>query len=111
MMIETVDATQSLALPQTSLDDQKMHAESAAIALEALVARLSKGDGFAEEFAAHPKSALGGAGIVLQKEGIEFLMSQDPERFDRITDVLFDMLDPDVLNNLVGPSCDGANAQ
>src|SRR5260221_8321484 len=102
-MVETLtEATVSLARPQPSVEDQKRYAEAAAHALEALVARLSAGDGFAEKFAAHPRATLGAAGIVLQKEAVEFLMIHDPDRFDQVCDALFDLLDPDILNSLVG---------
>ena len=98
--------------PQPTEQEQKKMADAAAMALEMLVTRLAANDGFAEELVAHPKSALGAAGIVLQKEGIEFLMANDPARFDALTDRLFDQMNPDILANAVGPSCEGhVNAQ
>lgn len=100
-----------LAAPQPTADEQQQLADAAGVALDMLANRLAADDGFGEAFAAHPKSALGAAGIVLQKEGIEFLMARDPARFDALTDRLFDLMDPNVLNAAVGPSCDGVLAQ
>lgn len=97
--------------PQPTVEEQKQLANAAGVALEMLTKRLAANDGFAEEFGAHPKSALGAAGIVLHKEGIEFLMTHDPARFDALSDKLFDLMDPNVVNAMVGPSCDGAKAQ
>ena len=91
--------------PQPSIEEQKQYAEAAANALETLATRLSLGGKFVEEFAAEPHATLGAAGIVLHKEGIEFLMAFDPDRFDRITDKLFDVLDPAMLSAMSEPSC------
>ena len=96
---------------QPTVEEQKQLACSAGVALEMLADRLAANDGFAEEFIARPKSALGAAGIVLHKEGIEFLMTHDPARFDALTDKLFDVMDPNVINAEIGPSCDGVKAQ
>jgi hypothetical protein len=101
----------TLARPQPTIEEKKQLANAAGVALEMLANRLAANDGFAEEFAAHPKSALGAAGIVLHKEGIEFLMTYDQVRFDELTDKLFDLMDPNVINATVGPSCDGVVAQ
>lgn len=91
---------------QPTVQEQHELAKAAGLALEALVSRLRTDEKFAEEFAARPRSALGAAGIVLQKEGIEYLMTHDPDRFDVATDALFGLMSPDVLQTLAAPSCD-----
>ncbi|MEJ8675582.1 hypothetical protein [Chromobacterium amazonense] len=105
-MISVVENKAPLHFSENASDDKKQHAEAAAIALELLVNRLSSGDKFSKEFATNPIATLATAGIVLQKEGLEFLMDINPDRFDRLTDALFDLMDPALLNSIVGPSCD-----
>ena len=101
----TEDAT-LLARPQPSIEEQKAMGAATAAALEALNLRLRTDEKFVEELTAHPRSAMGAAGIVLQKEGIEFLMAFDPAKFDQLTDELYELLDPSILVAAVGPSCD-----
>ena len=100
-----------LVRPQPTVEEQKQMANAAALGLEMLTSRLAANGGFAEEFIARPKSALGAAGIVLNKEGLEFLMMHDPVRFDQLTDLLFDNIHPDILAGGVGPSCEGVKGQ
>lgn len=97
--------------PQPTLEEQKQLANATAAALEMLASRFAAQDGFAEQYLAHRKSALGAAGIVLHKEGLEFLLTHDPDRFDELTDRLYDMMDPTIIHAEVGPSCDSTKAQ
>lgn len=103
----TIEAQRQVITPLTTVQEEKQMAEAAAIALEMLANRLANNDGFAEELAAHPKSALGAAGIVLQREGLECLMRHDSARFDKLTDLLFDRINPDFLHSWALPSCEG----
>lgn len=101
----------TIVRPQPTLEEQKQLANATAAALEMLAHRFAAQDGFAEQYLTHRKSALGAAGIVLHKEGLEFLLMHDPDRFDKLTDRLYDMMDPTIIHAEVGPSCESTKAQ
>jgi hypothetical protein len=88
-----------------SIKAKELYVESAARSLEELINRLNDDHKFASIFAINPRETLDKAGINLEKESVELLIASDPERFDRICDKLFEVLDPSVLASLVEPSC------
>lgn len=102
----TLDCVDTKVRPDPSVEEQKELAAAAARSLEGLVEKLSAGGKFAADFSMDPRATIDAAGIVLHKEYIEFLMIHDPDRFDRACDALFEVLDPDMINNLLSPSCD-----
>ncbi len=90
---------------ELSEEAKKMYAESAARSMEDLVSRLKTDPTFAPDLQKDPRGTLEGAGIKLEKEAIELLISRDASRFDQVCDALFELLDPTFLSQLVGPSC------
>ncbi|ALT79266.1 hypothetical protein [Paucibacter sp. KCTC 42545] len=95
--------------PQPDVAEQQQYAEATAISLERLIDRLKNDSEFSKSLAEHPKSTLGEAGIVLHKEGMEFLMEFHPERFDRLSAELFEMMDPSFIACMDEPSCSVGN--
>ncbi|MEM5581493.1 MULTISPECIES: hypothetical protein [unclassified Roseibium] len=91
-----------------SAEAKKLYAESAARSMEELVERVTGDKGFTEALSKDPRTTLEKAGIKLEKEAVELLIAYEPERFDKICDKLFDVLDPDFLAKSVSPSCDGS---
>lgn len=91
-----------------SAEAKKLYIESAAQSIEQLVEYVERDEEFSAALAKDPRNTLGKAGISLEKEAIELLISVDPERFDSACDKLFQVLDPDLLAKMVAPSCDGS---
>jgi hypothetical protein len=89
--------------------EQVREAMSMARTVDALVGRLSYDQQFAAALANNPREALEEAGLSLDKEGIELLMTVDPGRFDRACEAMFGFVDSDFLHKLVMPSCDSPN--
>jgi hypothetical protein len=89
----------------TYSQEQLSDAAKAALTMEAMVGRLSYDSGFAADLANSPLETLTKSGMVMDKEGVEILMATDPERFDKICEALFDLVDSDFLHKIVSPSC------
>lgn len=73
--------------------------------MDAVVGRLTYDKDFAAALASNPHEALSAAGLLMDKEAVEVLMATDPDRFDRVCEALFDLVDSDFLHTLVMPSC------
>ncbi|MEU8508748.1 hypothetical protein AB0C40_29375 [Streptomyces brevispora] len=84
---------------------QIVDANKAAHTMEALIGRLSYDENFASHLANNPREALDGSGMLMEKEAVEVLMATDPERFDKLCEALFDLVDSDFLHQMVAPSC------
>ncbi|WEB42138.1 hypothetical protein MOV08_24700 [Streptomyces yunnanensis] len=80
-------------------------ANQAALTMEAMIGRLSYDESFASHLANNPREALEGSGMLMEKEAVEVLLATDPERFDKLCEALFDLVDSDFLHAMVGPSC------
>ncbi|WP_280271679.1 hypothetical protein [Nocardia wallacei] len=86
--------------------EQLAEAANAAKTMEAMIGRLTYDSAFAADLANNPLRTIEKAGLVMDKEGVEILMTTEPERFDRICETLFDLVDSDFLHKIVSPSCD-----
>ena len=80
-------------------------ANKVALTMEAMIGRLSYDESFASHLANNPREALEGSGMLMEKEAVEVLMATDPERFDKLCEALFDLVDSDFLHTMVAPSC------
>ncbi|HEV7831342.1 MAG TPA: hypothetical protein VGP04_21395 [Pseudonocardiaceae bacterium] len=81
-------------------------AAKVALTMEAMVGRLTYDDTFAATLANNPRETLANAGMLMEKEAVEVLMATEPERFDKICEALFGLVDSDFLHKMVSPSCD-----
>lgn len=81
------------------------NASRAALGLDALVGRLTYDEDFAAALSQNPREALENVGISLDKEGMEAYMKTNPERFDKVCEALFGLVESDFLHNLTVPSC------
>lgn len=85
--------------------EQLASAAEVARTMDAVVGRLTYDQEFAAALANNPREALTNAGLLLDKEAVEVLMTTDPERFDQACEALFNLVDSDFLHKLVMPSC------
>ncbi|MCG8969528.1 MULTISPECIES: Os1348 family NHLP clan protein [Streptomyces] len=85
--------------------EQIAEAGKAAVAMEALIQRLSQDEDFAVHLANNPREALEASGMSMEKEAVQALMATDPERFDKLCESLFDLVDSDFLHAMTAPSC------
>ncbi|GHJ49001.1 hypothetical protein Cs7R123_63430 [Catellatospora sp. TT07R-123] len=83
--------------------DAELVAETAA-RLDRLVERLED-EAFATALANNPKETMMAAGLTLDHEGLEAYIRTDPERFETVTDALFQRVDSDFLMAMSVPSC------
>lgn len=86
--------------------DQAELVQSVAIAMDAMIGRLSYDEQFKVALANNPKEALEESGVVLQKEALEAYIRTQPERFEMASEALFSRVDSDFLMSLSAPSCD-----
>lgn len=77
-----------------------------AMAMDAMIGRLTYDEEFAKTLANNPRAALEASGVLLDKDAVEAYMETEPERFDKVCEALFGLVDSDFLHNLVEPSCD-----
>ncbi|MFB7076433.1 Os1348 family NHLP clan protein [Streptomyces sp. NPDC056308] len=85
--------------------EQIANAKKAAATMEALIGRIIHDEDFAAHLANNPREALEGSGMLMEKGAIEVLMTTDPERFDKLCEELFDVVDSDFLHMMTAPSC------
>ncbi|MGX1853065.1 hypothetical protein [Streptomyces sp. NPDC055299] len=85
--------------------EQIADANKVALTMEAMIGRLSYDEDFASHLANNPREALEGSGMLMEKGAVEVLLATDPERFDKLCEALFDLVDSEFLHQLVGPSC------
>ncbi|MCX5000787.1 Os1348 family NHLP clan protein [Streptomyces longwoodensis] len=85
--------------------EQIADANKAALAMEALIGRLSHDEDFAVHLANNPRETLEASGLRMEKEAVQSLMAIDPERFDKLCESLFDLVDSDFLHAMTAPSC------
>lgn len=86
---------------------KRYYAQSAVASLESLINHLDGEKEFSSRLAKSPRETLESVGITLEKEAIELLIATEPKRFDELCDKLFTLLDPDLLAEMIAPSCDG----
>lgn len=86
--------------------EQIAGAERMALTMEAMVGRLTYDETFAAALANNPRETLAKVGMLMEKEAVEVLMATEPERFDKICEALFGLVDSDFLHKMVSPSCD-----
>ncbi|WP_034088876.1 hypothetical protein [Streptacidiphilus albus] len=86
--------------------EQMTEANNAALTIEAMIGRLSYDEGFARDLANNPMDTLTMSGMLMDKEAIQVLLATDPDRFDKLCESLFALVDSDFLHAIVGPSCD-----
>ncbi|MEV5243000.1 hypothetical protein AB0K89_28390 [Streptomyces cinnamoneus] len=85
--------------------EQIDNANKVALTMEAMIRRLSYDESFATHLANNPREALDSSGMLMEKEAVEVLMATDPERFDKLCEALFDLVDSDFLHMMTNPSC------
>lgn len=85
--------------------EQISDANKAAVTMEALIGRLSHDEDFAAHLANNPREALEASEMLMEKEAVQVLMAIDPERFDKLCEALFDLVDSDFLHTMSAPSC------
>lgn len=76
------------------------------MAMDAMIGRLTYDEEFAKALANNPREALEASGVLLDKDAVEVYMETEPERFDKVCEALFGLVDSDFLHNLIEPSCD-----
>lgn len=76
------------------------------MAMDAMIGRLTYDEEFAQALANNPRAALEASGVLLAKDAVEAYMEAEPERFDKVCETLFGLVDSDFIHNLVEPSCD-----
>lgn len=84
--------------------DADLAAETAS-KLDRLVERLKGDPEFATALANNPKETMMAAGLTLDQEGLEAFIRTEPERFEAVTDELFQQVDSDFLMAMSEPSC------
>lgn len=85
--------------------EQIADANKVALIMEAMIGRLSYDESFASHLANNPREALEASGMVMDKEAVEALMATDMERFDKLCEALFNVVDSDFLHQMMAPSC------
>jgi len=90
----------------TSGTKQAIDLTQVMMAMDAMIGRLSYDQDFAKALAENPRGALEVSGVLLDKDAVEAYMETEPERFDKVCEILFGLVDSDFLHNLIEPSCD-----
>ncbi|MGW2442986.1 hypothetical protein [Streptomyces sp. NPDC001675] len=85
--------------------EQISDANRAALTMEALIGRLSHDEDFAAKLANNPRETLEASNMLMEKEAVQVLMAIEPERFDKLCEALFDLVDSDFLHAMSSPSC------
>ncbi|MGQ4487590.1 hypothetical protein ACN6LM_004797 [Streptomyces sp. SAS_281] len=84
--------------------EQIADANKVALTMEALTERLQDED-FAAHLANNPREALEASDMRMEKEALQVLMATQPERFDKLCEALFDLVDSDFLHAMTAPCC------